>query len=228
MLNNFTQSATEETNTNHAPKFSQLHKHSQAASLSLHRMGACLHLCEKGCEWKWGAFLSSWGILSQWFNDTKREEKTRKTDNGTWQDEQVSTPLLHQSCFSWEDRQRYNTKQVCVGIKSLFHTHANNTPAPIPMLTTYIHTHAQVCTVVHICTRTTAVWVNSSSTLLLAITAEGHTSAEGLSSRKKKPGSYVTSAQSWQGPRNRAARRQGKLGHSLNDCHSPITAPHAH
>lgn len=79
----------------------------------------------------------------------------------------------------------------------------------------------QVCTCTCMRAHTTALWINSSSTLLLAITAEGHTSAAGLSSRKKKPGSYVTSAQSWQAPRNRAARKQGKLGHSLSDCLSP-------
>lgn len=80
----------------------------------------------------------------------------------------------------------------------------------------------QVCTCTCMRAHTTALWINSSSTLLLAITAEGHTSAAGLSSRKKKkPGSYVTSAQSWQAPRNRAARKQGKLGQSLSDCLSP-------
>lgn len=81
----------------------------------------------------------------------------------------------------------------------------------------------QACTCTCMRAHTTALWINSSSTLLLAITAEGHTSAAGLSSRKKKkkPGSYVTSAQSWQRPRNRAARKQGKLGHSLSDCLSP-------
>lgn len=44
----------------------------------------------------------------------------------------------------------------------------------------------QVCTCTCMRAHTTALWINSSSTLLLAITAEGHTSAAGLSSRKKK------------------------------------------
>lgn len=50
---------------------------------------------------------------------------------------------------------------------------------PMPRLTTCMYTHRWAHR------RTTVVWVNSSSTLLLAIAAEGHTSAVGLSSRKK-------------------------------------------
>lgn len=91
--------------------------------------------------------------------------------------------------------------------------HLSITPPPPPLQALY----TQVCTHLH----THNKWVNSSSTLLLAITVEGRISAAGLSSRKKKPGSYVTSAWSWQAPRNRAACRKGKLGHSFNDCNSP-------
>lgn len=62
---------------------------------------------------------------------------------------------------------------MCEGIISL-------TPPPPWWQHAFIHAGA------HTHTYTTAVWVNNSSTLWLAITAEGHRSAEGLSSRKEK------------------------------------------
>lgn len=56
------------------------------------------------------------------------------------------------------------------------------TETEIQHLTGVCRDHLSIC-LSH--THTHKMWVNSSSTLLLAITAEGHTSAEGLSSRKK-------------------------------------------
>lgn len=91
------------------------------------------------------------------------------------------------------DRQacRQHRTGVCMDRLSLYLTRSCK-QSIIPLLPYLELIYTSVHTGAHTSTHTPAVRVNSSSTLLLAITAEGHTSAEGLSSRKeKKKGGFL-------------------------------------
>lgn len=119
---------------------------------------------------------------------------------------QVSTrlPFLYQSYMTDVD-----TSNRCVQGSSL--THYCEQPFTPPK-----DTHMQV----HTRTQNGSVGKQLLSTFIGNYCWRSHIGRR-AEFQEKKPGSYVTSAQSWQGPSNRAALRQGKLGHSLNDCLSP-------
>lgn len=81
-----------------------------------------------------------------------------------------------------------------------------------------LHLQPQVCTHMHV-----HLWRRGKHlfhTFIGNYCWRSHTSSAAEFQEKKTDFFLCNQAQCWQEPRNRAARRQVKLGHCFNDCHS--------